>query len=225
MPTTSPDSIYYADGTTPASLADITSAMATSVQNAMNLREAHNFSWADSASRAAQTGMVVGDIGYQIDTGVFYIYSGSAWRIWAKAPATYTPTFTGFSSTVFSFTYSVAAGFVRVIGKATLSSAVTATMTISTPTGFNVDLTSLGTQIPASQIGFGGVDGTTDHPLGVRTETSGRVALSAFNAAGTYLTVVNTAAAIPLTWAIGNVLYVSFAYPVVQGVVNQNYEH
>jgi hypothetical protein len=104
---------------------------------------------------------------------------------------------------------------VRVIGKATLSSAVTATMTISTPTGFNVDLTSLGSGIIASQIGFGGVDGATDHPLGVRVNTSTTVALSAFNAAGTYLTVVNTAAAIPLTWAIGNIVYVSFAYPVV----------
>jgi hypothetical protein len=215
MPTTSPDSIYYADGTTPASLADITSAMATSVQNAMNLREAHNFSWPNTAARTAQTGMATGDIGYQIDTGVFYIYSGSAWRIWEKAPATYTPTFVGFSSTVFSFTYSIAAGFVRVIGKATLSSAVTATMTISTPSGFNIDVTSVGAAIPASQIGFGGVDGATDHPLGVRVSTSSTVALSAFNAAGTYLTVVNTAAAIPLTWAIGNILYVSFTYPVV----------
>ena len=35
MPTTTPDNIYYADGTTPASLATITAAQATSVQAAL----------------------------------------------------------------------------------------------------------------------------------------------------------------------------------------------
>jgi hypothetical protein len=59
MPTTSPDSIYYADGTTPASLADITAAMATSVQNAFNVREMQSFSWANSTAKSAQTGMVL----------------------------------------------------------------------------------------------------------------------------------------------------------------------
>lgn len=34
MPTTSPDNIYYADGTTPASLATITAAIANSTQTA-----------------------------------------------------------------------------------------------------------------------------------------------------------------------------------------------
>jgi len=215
MPTTLPDSIYYADGTTPASLADITAAMATSVQNSLNLREAHNFSWADSTAKTAQTGMVTGDIGYQIDTSVFYIYNGTTWKIWAKAPASYTPAFVGFTASASSFVYSIASGVVQITGKATLSSAVTATMTISTPAGFNIDTTTLGAAVIASQIGFGGVDGATDHPLGVRVSTSTAVALSAFNAAGTYATVVNTAAAIPLTWAIGNIVYVSFSYPVV----------
>jgi hypothetical protein len=219
MPTTSPDSIYYADGTTPASLADITSAMATSVQNALDLREGHTFAWANATEKSAQTGMVTGDIGYQADNATFYIYSGSSWKIWAKAPASYSPTFSGFTASASSFTYSIAGGVMRITGKATLSSVVTATMTISTPTGYNIDITSLGSAIPASQIGFGGVDAATDHPLGVRVSTSTSVALSAtaYNGASAgvaYTTIVNTAAAIPKTWASGDIFYVSFSYPV-----------
>jgi hypothetical protein len=213
MPTTSPDSIYYADGTTPASLADITSAIATSVQNAFNVREMQSFSWANSTAKSAQTGMIIGDIGYQIDNATFYIYNGSSWKIWAKAETSYTPTFVGFTASAASFIYSIAGGVVRVTGKVTLSSAVTAAMTISTPSGYNINTTALSNAI-ASQMGVGGVDGATDHPLGVRYNTTTSVALSAINAAGTYATIVNTAAAIPLTWAIGNIFYVSFSYPV-----------
>jgi hypothetical protein len=213
MPTTSPDSIYYADGTTPASIATITAAMATSVQNALNVREARTYSWANNTAKAAQTGMATGEVGYQIDTDVFYIYSGSAWKIWAKQPTTYTPTFTQFTASAVSFIYSIAGGVVRVTGKVTLSSTVTGTMTISTPPGYNPNTTVLANSF-AAQIGSGGVDGATEHPLGVRYHTSGSVILSAINAAGTYATIVNTAATVPLTWASGNIFYVSFSYPV-----------
>lgn len=37
------------------------------------------FVWANATERAAATGMVAGDRGYQVDTGVEYWYSGSAW--------------------------------------------------------------------------------------------------------------------------------------------------
>jgi hypothetical protein len=219
MPTTTPDNIYYADGTTPASLATITSAMATSVQEALNVREGHSYSWANTTARSGQTGMSTGDIGYQIDSQVYYIYNGVSWEIWAKAPASYSPTFGGFTVSASSFTYSIASGVVRITGKATLSSVVTAIMTISTPSGYNIDLTSVGAAIPASQIGFGGVDAATDHPLGVRVSTATAVALSAtaYNGAAAgvaYTTIVNTGATVPKTWASGDIFYVSFLYPV-----------
>ncbi len=84
MPTTSPDGIYYADGSTPMSAEDISAAEATSVQDALDAlvndtRQIQSFLWANSAARSAQTGMVGGDFGYQTDTGVTYRYSGSAW--------------------------------------------------------------------------------------------------------------------------------------------------
>jgi len=214
MPTTTQDSIYYADGTTPASLADITAAMATSVQNALLFREMHSFSWANATERGAQTGMIVGDIGYQIDNLVYYRYDGTAWRIWHKAPAAYTPTFTAFTPSATSFVYSIASGVVRITGRATCGTTLpTGSITFTTPANFNIDLTSVSASISAI-IGTGGVDAATDHPLGFRVTSASTVSAVAFNAAGTYLTVVATSAAIPKTWASSDVMYVNFSYPV-----------
>src|SRR5690606_4537248 len=39
------------------------------------------FRWADATERAAQTGMVEGDRGYQEDTGFDYYYDGSNWLV------------------------------------------------------------------------------------------------------------------------------------------------
>lgn len=41
--------------------------------------DAYNYRWADAAARAAQTGMVAGDVGYQTDTGIEYLRTASAW--------------------------------------------------------------------------------------------------------------------------------------------------
>lgn len=222
MPTTSPDSIYYADGTTPASLADITAAMATSVQDALNLREGHSFSWADATARAAQTGMSTGDTGYQVDNDTFYIYNGSAWKIWAKQSTAYTPTFTGFTASASTFVYSISGGRVFISGKATCSTTLpTGTIRLSTPSGYNIDTTALGT-VEAVIIGNGGVDdasSTSNYPVQVRISSSTQLALIAptYNgaAAGTaYLTITNTSATVPLTWASGDIFYVTFSYPV-----------
>jgi hypothetical protein len=221
MPTTSPDSIYYADGTTPASLADITAAMATSVQNALNVREEHSFSWANTTAKSAQTGMEIGDIGYQIDNEVFYIYNGSAWKIWAKAPATYTPTFTNFTASSSSFSFSVSSGIVNVSGHVISSSTVSGEVRLSLPIGFNVNSVLLPTSSGVI-IGVGGVDdasSTTNFSLGVRVSAADAVALvaNAYNASGTgtlYSTIVPTSATIPLTWAVNDVFNVNFSYPV-----------
>ena len=215
MPTTSPDSIYYADGTTPASIATITAAIATSVQNALNVRELKSYSWADSAAKSAQTGMSSGEIGYQIDNATYYIYSGS-WLIWAKAQAAYAPTLTSFGASSSSFIYSVSGGRVFVTGKATLNSAVTGVMSISTPSGYNINTTYLD-NVRAATIGSAGADDGSsgnDYPLLVRVSSSTSVSLAAQNASGTNLTTVSTAAGVPFTWASGDIIYVNFSYPV-----------
>ena len=222
MPTTSPDSIYYADGTTPASLADITSAMATSVQNALDLREGHTFAWANATEKSAQTGMITGDIGYQADNATIYIYSGSAWKIWAKTPTSYSPTFTAFTASSSSFTYSIAAGVVRITGKATCATTLpTGQITFTTPTGYNIDITSLAAH-EASIIGLGGVDDAStavNYPINVRVASATSVSITAptYNGASAgvaYVTTTATSATIPLTWASTDVFYVSFSYPV-----------
>jgi len=223
MPVTSPDSIYYADGTTPASLADITSAMATSVQDALNLREGHSFSWADASARSAQTGMATGDIGYQVDTDTFYIYNGSAWKIWAKQAASYTPTFTSFTASSSTFTYSIAGGVVTVTGKATCSTTLpTGSIRFTTPSGYNIDTTALATA-EAAIIGTGGLDVTgssTNYGLNVRVSSSTQVALIAqsYNPTSatnpSYVVTATTSASVPKVWASGDVFYVTFQYPV-----------
>lgn len=222
MPTTSPDSIYYADGTTPASLADITSAMATSVQNALNLREGHSFKWANATEKSAQSGMATGDIGYQADDDTFYIYNGSAWKIWAKEPTTYSPTFTNFAASSSSFTYSISSGRVFITGKATCATTLpTGLISFSTPTGYNVDLTTLA-NLEAAIIGVGAVDDAStsvNYPVQVRVSSSTQVSLAAlsYNGAATglaYSALAATSATVPLTWASGDIFYVTFSYPV-----------
>jgi hypothetical protein len=217
MPTTSPDNIYYADGTTPASLATITAAMATSVQDALLLRETHSFSWADQTARNAQTGMATGDIGYQIDNATYFRYTGSAWVIWAKAETSYSPTFTNFTASSATFTYMITGGRAFVTGKATCASTLpTGSITLTTPSGYAIAMTNFANSI-ASIIGIGGVDDastSTDYPVNVRTASSSSVTVTAINAAGTYATTVATSASIPLTWASGDVMYLSFSYPV-----------
>jgi hypothetical protein len=217
MPTTSPDNIYYADGTTPASLATITAAMATSVQDALTLREGHSFSWADTTSRNAQTGMVVGDLGYQADNDTYYRYTGSAWVIWAKAETSYSPTFTNFTASSATFAYMITGGRVFVTGRATCSTTLpTGAITLTTPTGYAIDMTFFANS-GASVIGVGGVDdasAASDLALTPRVVSSTSINLVATNAAGTYVAYVATSATIPLTWASGDILYVSFSYPV-----------
>lgn len=86
MPTTSPDGIYYADGSTPMSAEAISAAEATSVQAALtakigNTRQIQTFVWANTAARTAQSGMVAGDFGFQTNTSTTYRYVNSAWAI------------------------------------------------------------------------------------------------------------------------------------------------
>lgn len=216
MPITSPDSIYFADGTTPASIATITAAVATSVQNAFNVRELRNYSWADDTAKAAQTGMTAGEIGFQIDDLTYYIYSGSSWLTWARQQSTYTPTFTGFSTTTASFVYSIASGVVNVTGKATSTGVVTGAISFTLPSGYNIN-TVYTEANRASVLGMGGVDDastTNFFQLQVSTLTAQSVSVNALNAAGTYLEQSATSASIPLTWAASDKLFVNFSYPV-----------
>jgi hypothetical protein len=54
--------------------------MAASMQAALAIRSRYDFVWTNVGDRNAQTGMVDGSRGYQIDTGYDYKYNGTSWR-------------------------------------------------------------------------------------------------------------------------------------------------
>lgn len=81
MGVTSPDNIYVHDGSAPASIVTESQTQGASIQAALNKRERYDFVWANSAERTAQTGMVQGSRGYQVDTKSEYIYDNSTWRL------------------------------------------------------------------------------------------------------------------------------------------------
>lgn len=224
MPTTSPDNIYYADGTTPASIATITASMATSVQNALNVRETKSYSWADATAKAAQTGMANGEIGFQIDNATYYIYNGSGWATWAKQPTAYTPTFTNLTPTSTNFVYSISGGRVFVTGKVVNSTTTTAGIRFTLPTDYNVNTTyvDLDTTYFKSTLGtamYFDASTSEEYPgivSAYSTGTPGEVLLGRFVVGATNVNMANVGNNQPFgaAWASGDIINVNFSYPV-----------
>jgi hypothetical protein len=221
MPTTSPDSIYYADGTTPASLADITSAMATSIQNAFNVREIQSFSWANSTAKSAQVGMIIGDIGYQIDNLVYYRWNGSTWKIWAKAPAAYVPSFgVNLTPTSTSVNFSVASGVVTVSGIITNSTTTTSGITMTMPTGFNIDTTYVSTTTFVHTLGdatFFDTSASAAYAGAACANSATAVQFARYVASTanlTYGAIGGATNPFGAAWASGDLITFNFSYPV-----------
>ena len=222
MPTTSPDSIYYADGTTPASLADITAAMATSVQNALNVREAQSFVWPNSTAKGAQTSMIIGDIGYQEDNLIYYRWDGVDWRIWAKAPVAYSPTFTNLTPTSTNFVYSIASGVVSVIGTCVNSTSTSSGIRMTLPTGFNINTTyvSISTTNFISSLGSAIYYDISAGPLAysgiVTAYSASSVVFGRLISSTNNLTISSIGSSQPFgnNWASGDIITVNFSYPV-----------
>ena len=79
--TTVPDGIAKLTGEGPASLVQASQTQGDSTQAARLKRMRFDFVGDDAADRTAQTGMVQGSRGYQIDTRSEYIYDSSNWRL------------------------------------------------------------------------------------------------------------------------------------------------
>lgn len=79
--TTTPDNIVVWTTADPTSVVAESQTQATSIQAAFDKRQRYDFVWDDSADRTAQTGMVQGSRGYQIDTATEYMYDNSNWRL------------------------------------------------------------------------------------------------------------------------------------------------
>lgn len=78
---TNPDAIAKWTSGDPTSIVQESQTQGDSIQAALNNRERYDFVWANSSERTAQTGMVQGSRGYQVDTKSEYIYDNSAWRL------------------------------------------------------------------------------------------------------------------------------------------------
>lgn len=78
---TSPDNIAKPINGSPASIVQVGQTLGDSVQATLSKRERYDFVWANSTERTAQTGMVEGSRGYQLDTKSEYIYDNSNWRL------------------------------------------------------------------------------------------------------------------------------------------------
>lgn len=78
---TSPDGIAKLNGSGPASLVQSSQTQGDSVQTALLKRMRYDYVWPTSTERTAQTGMVQGSRGYQVDTKTEYLYDNSAWRL------------------------------------------------------------------------------------------------------------------------------------------------
>jgi hypothetical protein len=86
---TTPDGIVKWTVDDAASLVSMSTAMGNSIQTALNKRERYDFVWEIASERTAQTGMVQGSRGYQIDTESEYIYDTGVWVL-ARAHTAYT---------------------------------------------------------------------------------------------------------------------------------------
>jgi len=220
MPTTSPDSIYYADGTTPASIATISATTATSIQNALNVRELKSYSWADETARSAQTGMSTSQIGYQVDNDTYYIYVSSAWSIWAKAPATYTPTMVNLTATSTSINYSIASGIVTISGVVQNSTTTTSGITMTLPNGYGIDTTYITTATFAHTLGdatFYDTSASAAYAGAVCANSAATVQFARYissTANLTYGAIGGATNPFGAAWASGDLITFNFSYPV-----------
>jgi hypothetical protein len=80
---TIPDDISRWEKGDPASLIQVSQAIGDATQAALNKRQRFDFVWADDAERLAESFMVQGSRGFQLDTESDYIYLDSEWRLYS----------------------------------------------------------------------------------------------------------------------------------------------
>lgn len=223
---TSPDNIEYPVSTDPvAPLETVFANMASSVQDAFdgfridwnnfeNNRAIQTFRWADATARNAQTGMVAGDVGYQVDTGVQYRYIGAVWTAWGSDWISYTPTTSGVTlgtggSVTASYKYVLGRIFVRIkVQLGTSGAAVTGGVSFTLPAtsitpaivplAFNGATTYLDASATTSYIGAVGSNGSSTTAARFVSANSGSLG--------------GLSAASPFAWAASDAMYAEFVY-------------
>lgn len=224
---TTPDNITKWTISDGASLVQMSQAMGDSIQVALDKRQRYEFVWQDAADRDAQTDMVEGSKGYQIDTETDWIYDGANWRLHSLLMQPFTPTFINFTlgnGTRNGF-LTISAGWASVFVTVTMgsTSSMGTDMYIVAPADAPVSHT-LSAQ-GSIKLGFCNFE---DVSAGAAGRFEGTALLSV-NPGGTPYpdgvfrigaisgspaSFLNTTSTTPFTWATGDKVHLNVNYPV-----------
>lgn len=166
--TTSPDLINKWTLSDPTSIVQASQSQGDSVQTALNKRERFTYVWPTVTERNAETTMVQGSIGYQVDTKTEYIYDNSAWRL-----ATSYAEYSAGAVSVTNATYTALTGWTINSSNstdATFTSVSAGVLTIVSPGIYAVSLT----------LGLGLTGGTTFADITTDAAHNNIVSISSF---------------------------------------------
>lgn len=211
---TSPDGIAFwtTDPADSASLVAESAQQASSIQAAFDKRQNFDFRWADAAARTAQSGMVYGSQGFQVDTGVVYFYTGSVWALWDKPYTAFTPTISGSNigstgtNTAF---WSMSSGRAFVEGQIVLGGTGISmgSTTVTTPVTAVTGVTSS----PRGQVAL--VDAGSSTYMGTAFYASATtVSVLPTTVSGSYITYQNITSTVPFTWVAGDAIRYSYSF-------------
>jgi hypothetical protein len=88
------ESLYVATGGDNLQPSAISSSEQSSLAAMFERRQWFHYRWANAAARTAQTGMLQGSYGLQVDTDTEYRFAGGAWRISVLPATAFTPSWT-----------------------------------------------------------------------------------------------------------------------------------
>jgi len=220
MPLTIPDDINYPDTLYAGGFVAAMALMATSIQDALDSRQASSYVWADQAARDAQTGMANGNFGFQQDNSSLYMFNGTTWRLWERAWTAYTPTVNNFNSAsaapTISGWYSVSSGMVdfTVTAKLGTGTITVGAISISTPVAIDTTGMILNSSVLNASASFEDVSaGSTGYFGGqVRVSDANTIVPLRYSAANVGVIAV-TSSSLPFTWATLDVMTASGRYP------------
>lgn len=218
---TSPDSIVKWTLNDPVSLTQESQAQGDSIQAAFNKRQRYDFVWANDAARTAQTGMVEGSRGYQIDTRIEWVYLSSAWKVWDAINQSFTPAWSNFSpgaGATVNARYAITGRFAQVFVSLTLASGFSmGDAHLTFPTGA-APAPWLFTMNAAQKIGWSNFEDVSAGAAG-RFEGTALFA-SSWNGArvgaitGSPSGFLNLSTTTPFTWVAGDRIHVFLSYPI-----------
>lgn len=81
IPLDNGEHVYVHDGSGSMDPVAISAAEGSNLANLMKNRQRFDYAWANASKRTAQTGMVQGSRGYQVDTKTEWLYDAGAWRL------------------------------------------------------------------------------------------------------------------------------------------------